>query len=151
MAGSLDRWDRLARSLKTEIDQRLIAACHGTVFLLAPCLSSPNSLQDRSTRPNHLTWNDCPNGSNPETSWLLSLARTCSKCFDRIGRVQSLSTVQAHLRTNRYRCEVDAAAQQLFDFLLDRCSATYRTLTEGFHPSASSRANRSIVWDRDGR
>ena len=26
MAGSLDRWDRLARSLQTEIDQRLIAA-----------------------------------------------------------------------------------------------------------------------------
>ncbi len=46
MAGSLDRWDRLARSLQTEIDQRLIAACYGTVVLLAACVSSPNSLQD---------------------------------------------------------------------------------------------------------
>ena len=53
MAGSLDRWDRLARSLQTEIDQRLIAACHGTVFLLAACGSSPNSLPD--DRPDQIT------------------------------------------------------------------------------------------------
>ena len=56
MAGSLDRWDRLARSpcnLKTEIDRRLIFAYHGTVFLpslpflpFGTCVSSPNSLQD---------------------------------------------------------------------------------------------------------
>ena len=53
MAGSLDRWDRLARSLQTEIDQRLIAAGHDTVYLLAACVSSPNGLQD--DRPDQIT------------------------------------------------------------------------------------------------
>ena len=33
MAGSRDGWKRLARSLRTEIDERLIAAYHGTVSL----------------------------------------------------------------------------------------------------------------------
>lgn len=58
-------------------------------------------------------------------------------------RVQSLSAVQAYVRTNRHCGKTDAAAQQLFDLLLDRRSATYRALTEGFHPLAAVSAIRS--------
>ena len=59
------RWrdgrDRLGRSLQPEIDERVVAVHCGTVSL-PPCPSVSVAIKIIDK-----TWNDCPNGSNPET------------------------------------------------------------------------------------